>query len=154
MKKLLLILAPLLLLPCSSPLFSKNDIKVVFSPGDEEPLEFAASEFAKYASKLTGSEIGLLKDDPSKEAPPVLVIVTIASDNVSPALRSLCGNLWSELPASDEGFLIHTDSTTRGKRLFLIGRSPRAAVYAVYHYLERHCRVGFFKDYVEYIPEG
>ena len=29
-----------------------------------------------------------------------------------------------------------------------------AATYGVYHYLEKYCRVGFFKDFVEYVPAG
>jgi hypothetical protein len=30
--------------------------------------------------------------------------------------------------------------------LVLLGGSPRATLYAVYHYLEKYCRVGFFPD--------
>jgi len=46
----------------------------------------------------------------------------------------------------EEGFVIRSVQSTEGHFLILHGGSPRGTLYAVYDYLERFCRVGFFWD--------
>lgn len=135
--------------------FAAPDTVVVFSPTDSEAVKFAASEFVKYAKKLNDSEVILSADELGETKAPTIVVVMLADRDAAPAsLRPLTKKLLADVPESEEGFLIHSESAGDRKYLFLIGRSPRAVVYSVYHYLERHCRVGFFKDFVEYVPTG
>lgn len=131
------------------------DIAVIFSPAQSEPVKFAASEFVKYARPLTGADVVLVDNrDLDTQTSTVVVITTVGAADTNLSVPAITRRILDEVPASDEGFLIHTATVSERKYLFLIGRSSRAVVYAVYHYLERHCRVGFFKDYVEYIPSG
>lgn len=135
--------------------FAATDNTVVVHVGTtEEPVvEFAASEFVKYATRLTGEDVVFAKDAASHTATTVVVVTTV-DGNTMPALKTLCEGHWADVPPHEEGFLVRTVTAQDQVHLLLIGRTPRAAVYAVYHYLEKYCRVGFFKDYVEYVPEG
>lgn len=64
------------------------------------------------------------------------------------ATRSLMDQGVLHLPndLGEEGFLIRSLRDGGRKYLIIRGASPRATLYAVYHYLEKCCRVGFFAD--------
>jgi hypothetical protein len=52
---------------------------------------------------------------------------------------------------ANEGFVVRSAEADGKKHLVLLGGSPKATLYGVYHYLESVCGVGFFGD-GEYIP--
>lgn len=112
--------------------------------GETFPEDHAAQEFAKYASQITGSK-------PTSTAPGVLnlesgqIRVIVGRTGVT---QSLVDRGVLRLPSdlSEEGFLIRSLQDGGRRYLVLLGASPRATLYAVYHYLEKCCRVGFFAD--------
>jgi alpha-N-acetylglucosaminidase len=106
--------------------------------------DHAAREFAKYASQITGSE-------PATAAPGVFNLesgqVRVLVGHTG-ATRSLADQGVLRVPGDlgEDGFLIRSLQDGGQRYLVLLGASPRATLYAVYHYLEKSCRVGFFSD--------
>ena len=112
--------------------------------------QHAAGEFAKYVGKITGAAprieptgICTLKDNRAQ----VAIGRSPASDRlVEKGLLQIPGDL------GEDGFVIQSVEDGPVNYLVLVGGSPRGTLYAVYHYLEAFCRVGFFAD-GEHIPQ-
>lgn len=121
------------------------------SGADEVSLKrHAAQEFAKYAEKITGVAPRLEPEGVCdlREGKSRVVI------GMGPVVATLVEKGLLELPADlgEEGFLIRSVREGDVDYLVLVGGSPRGTHYAVYHYLETFCRVGFFGD-GERIPQ-
>jgi alpha-N-acetylglucosaminidase len=134
---------------------SVNVITVILAVGSnsfagEAPLEqHAVNEFVKYVGKITGAA-------PTIESAGLCVLqdgkvrVTIGR---SPVVDNLVGKGRFRLPEhlAEDGFLLKSLQDDEVDYLVLLGGSPRGTLYAVYHYLETFCRIGFFAD-GEHIP--
>lgn len=89
------------------------------------PVKFAAEELQKYVAAVTGARLPI-KSDPGP-APAICV-------GQSKALADEADRLKSDLRArGEDGYLVRAQP----KRIVLLGNSPRATVYAVYHFLEK-----------------
>ena len=114
----------------------------------DSPLErHAAKEFSGYAAEITGrklevSSAALVGDGK--------VIVSVGKNALT---ETLLHKGLVQLPADTgtEGFVVRSAEADGKKYLVLLGGSPKATLYAVYHYLESVCGVGFFGD-GEHIP--
>jgi len=112
--------------------------------GESSLEQHAAEEFVKYVGKITGAA-------PRIEPTGLWVLeegrtqVVVGRSRVTDAL---VGKGLLQIPADlgEDGFVVK--SVREGDRdwLVLVGGSPRGTLYAVYHYLEAFCRVGFFAD--------
>jgi len=114
----------------------------------DSPLErHAAKEFSGYAAEITGrklevSSAALVGDGKA--------IVSVGKNALT---ETLLHKGLVQLPADTgtEGFVVRSAEADGKKYLVLLGGSPKATLYAVYHYLESVCGVGFFGD-GEHIP--
>jgi len=106
----------------------------------------AGQEFVKYATMLTGKAPVLLTDDES--------LVTYSRHVVAigtPESNSLVKRLAEQglVDFSDitwDGFIAKTMVDGDATYLVLGGGMGRGTLYAVYHYLQRFCHMGFFLD--------
>ena len=127
---------------------------VVVSGSDAEWVEqHAAREFARYASLLTGQQPALLKDrDPRLATATNAVLVGNPQTNVTIADLARDGTVNFDA-IRDDGFIIQSVRTPEKTCLVLGGTTGRGTLYAVYHYLQKYCHIGFFLD-GERIPEA
>jgi hypothetical protein len=106
--------------------------------------DHAAQEFARYASQITGSRpVSITPGVFNLEGGRVRVVV-----GRTEATQSLVDRGVLRVPGDlgEEGFLIRSLQDGGQRYLVLLGASPRATLYAVYHYLEKYCHLGFFSD--------
>lgn len=92
-----------------------------------EPVRFAAEELASYLTRITDGEVALVEEGATD--------FLLATADAAPSVASVAAKLSGR---GAEAFALETV----GDRLALVGNSPRAVVYAVYHFLETHlgCR--------------
>lgn len=109
--------------------------------GGSEPLEQRAlEELRRYVSAMTGAQLPLAGDDAPADACVVSVGRTPLSD-------SLVQRRIVTAPENPEAFVIVSVARQGAPEvLCLLGGSPVGTLYAVYHYLESACGVGFFWD--------
>ena len=118
-------------------------LPVLSGAGETSVQRHAVKEFAKYAETITGVAPRI---EPAgvclQEGRASVVIGTgpVADDLQEKGLLKVPDEL------GEDGFLIRSVQDGSMKYLVLLGGSPRGTLYAVYHYLETFCRVGFFGD--------
>ncbi len=118
------------------------DLAIVAGPS---PLEkHAAEEFAKYAGQMTGSP-PVVQEQIQLQAGRESACVSVGQTSV---LDELAKKGAIRLPADlgEEGFMVKSAKSDGVGYLVIVGGSPKATLYAVYDYLERECKVGFFPD--------
>ena len=120
---------------------SKKQV-IVCVPGVLELERHAGQEFTKYAKEMIGFEP---KTSVYNEPEGADVVVSIGSSAV---INSLVNSGLVKVPENlgREGFIIKSVETNGKKYLVLYGGGPAGTLYAVYHYLETICKVGFFWD--------
>jgi len=119
-------------------------LESVRGAGEVRPERHAAEEFARYVGEITGAR-------PSLEADGVCVLADGSAQAVigrSAVTDALAKKGLLQIPddLGEDGFVIKSVANGRLHWLVLVGGSPRATLYAVYHYLEVFCRVGFFAE--------
>jgi len=111
------------------------------------PLErYAAKELKEYIGILTRENFAIANTLPQKKSGKYFILKSVstnAGDNKQ--IEKQASALEGKGP---DAFVIKSDHM----RLHIVGNSPRAVLYGVYHYLEFVCGVGFFVD-GEYIPK-
>ncbi len=103
----------------------------------------AVREFAKYAEMITGAAPRIEPAGVCLQEDTAWVVVgagPVADDLQAKGLFQLPDEL------GEDGFLIKSVRDGGKEYVVLLGGSPRGTLYAVYHYLETFCRVGFFGD--------
>jgi len=100
---------------------------IVIARDASMPARFAADELQKYVLQISGARLPILaKGD---EDPAICVTENGALD------AGLIDRLRPELSGrGEDGYLVRTE----GNQILLLGNSPRATLYAVYHFLEAH----------------
>jgi len=126
---------------CGKEVKNKKQV-IVCVPGVLEMERHAGRAFAKYAKAMTGFEP---KTSIYYEPEGANVVVSIGSSAV---INSLVNSGLIKIPENlgQEGFIVKSIETNGKKYLILYGGGPRGTLYAVYHYLETICKVGFFWD--------
>ena len=131
-----------------------SQIVVVYGAKGGKVEYHAASEFANYVGKMTGTKINVIKDNefvPGRKGV-VLVGNSAANRMVYDLEKQDLVSITKKLPQTEDGFVITTASDEDKRYLILAGRGGRGTLYSVYYYLETFCKVGFFAD-GERIPE-
>ncbi|MEK7376049.1 MAG: alpha-N-acetylglucosaminidase TIM-barrel domain-containing protein, partial [Candidatus Margulisiibacteriota bacterium] len=113
------------------------------------PLESqAAGELSRYIKEMTGVSIPVFTEK-DKDVKDRTNLILLGSPETNLLIRSLAGakllKLSTDFPGLD-GFVIKTITVDRKNYLILGGSTDRGTLYAVYHFLENVCRVGFFWD--------
>ncbi len=116
--------------------------------GDSALERHSTEEFSRYAAEITGRKPQIRSVAAAGNGN---VVVTVGRNAVTEALERK-GLVQLPADSGSEGFVVRSVNADGIKYLVLLGGSPRATLYAVYHYLERVCGVGFFGD-GEHIPK-
>jgi hypothetical protein len=126
-----------------------NCEQVIVLYGKQAPWshKHAAQEFAKYAERLTGSNVAVT--DHMKALLGCKNAVLIGNAQSNERIKRLQDKglvSFSKVKAGSDGFIIRTVKDGESNYLILGGNNDRSALYAVYHYLDKFCKVGFFED--------
>jgi hypothetical protein len=109
----------------------RSDYRILVAGQSPLPVRFAADELQKYLKQISGAELSITAQD-NRET------VIVVADGTS--LEGDFGALRAQLSGQgDDGYLVRS----LGKRLVLAGNSPRATLYAVYHFLEKYLGCGW-----------
>lgn len=109
----------------------RSDYTIVVDADAPAPVAFAAEELQKYLLQITGVRLPIATDAAGE------AVVWVGDSGRLPAeLAPLRADLESR---GEDGYLMQG----RGRRIVLAGRSPRATLYAVYHFLEQHLGCGW-----------
>jgi len=104
----------------------RSDYRILVTPQAPLPVRFAADELQKYVKLISGAELPIT---PQCDGDTVIVVAE------GGALEGDLGGLRDRLTGrGEDGYLMRT----LGRRVVLAGNSPRATLYAVYHFLEEH----------------
>ena len=115
-----------------------TDYRIVCAVSDDPAVRSAAGELSSYFTKLTGASIAVVGEDTA--ASPREIVVGIARN---------AGSIISDIDAlGEDGFVIRCDNET----LYLLGKTGRGTLYAVYEFLERFAGCRFYASYFEKIP--
>jgi len=134
----------LLSLLCTATV-SAESVHIIYGSRGGWIAKHAAEELSFYVERMTGDKPTILSDRTRKGSQRVFLI---GDPNENPAIKDLDVNL--DIPDED-GFAIHSFEQNNRRHTILSGSTGVASLYAVYDYLERFCKVGFFED-GEYIP--
>jgi len=114
--------------------------RVICTTGKDPLEQHAAQEFIKYVGAMTSRSPELQSDVSAGTG----LNVSIGR---SPLLESLLGQHLPEAGSLEgDSFLVKSVNNGGMPVLVLLGGSPRGTLYAVYHYLESVCKIGFFWD--------
>ena len=127
---------------------SSSGERVICVSGDSALERHAAEEFSRYAAEITGRKLEVSSAASARDS---RVIVSVGQNALTEAL-SHKGLVQLPADTGTEGFVVRSAEADGKKYLVLLGGSPKATLYAVYHYLESVCGVGFFGD-GEHVPK-
>jgi hypothetical protein len=99
------------------------------------PVRFAAEELQKYVKAISGAVLPIRTDAGAKPA-----ICLRVSGEAESALRA----------RGEDAYTMRCD----GRRVELIGNSPRATLYAVYHFLEKYLGCGWCAPGDDTVPKA
>lgn len=116
-----------------------SDYRIVYSARATAAEKNAASELARYLTEISGATLPVTHDGDAPHAKEILIGQTSRHPLPEAELRSL----------GEDGFVIRTV----GETLCLGGATPRAALYAVYEFLEKYLGCRFYTDEFEVIPK-
>lgn len=118
----------------------RSEYTIVVGDRAPAPVRFAADELQRYLAEISGARLPIALDSDGDR-----VICVGESRSLAADLERLRADLGDR---GEEGFLVRT----AGKRLILLGNSPRATLYAVYHFLEKHVGCGWCAPGEDCIP--
>ena len=131
----------------SLPAASPPGDAVICVHGDSPLERHAAQEFSRYASEITGRKPEVRSATTGSNGK---VVVSVGKNALTQALLQK-GLVQLPVDAGSEGFVIKSVNADGRKYLVLLGGTPKATLYGVYHFLESVCGVGFFGD-GEHVP--
>ena len=114
---------------------------IVVAADAPAPEKFAAEELQKYLLQISGARLPVV----TSAAPELAICVgprgvpTGQRDNVAADLKD----------RGEDGYVMRS----AGKRLLLVGNSPRASLYAVYHFLEEYLGCGWCAPGDDTVPQ-
>ena len=119
----------------------RSDYSIVVADGAALPVRFAAEELQKYLKQMSGAELPIVSQDAGD-----LAIVVAEGASLEGDLTALRTTLAGR---GEDGYLMRTV----GERLVLTGNSPRATLYAVYHFLEKYLGCGWCVPGEDTVPQ-
>lgn len=104
---------------------------IVIAADAPPPVKFAAEELQKYIVQISGVQLPVSNDISTD-------LAICVGEGSTPAGET--ARLRSDLKdRGEDGYVMRSS----GKRLVLMGNSPRATLYAVYHFLEKYLGCGW-----------
>jgi alpha-N-acetylglucosaminidase len=115
-------------------------------------IRHAGEELRAYTKTLTGVDLPIVPESRAHQRAKNGIIL-IGTPDYSLLIREMvsAGYLPRAEKESGDRFLARSLRYDGRDYLVLCGFNDRSVIYAVYHYLEKHCGVGFFWD-GEYVP--
>ncbi len=119
--------AAMILSPGYLPGAERDLLRVILPRKAQEPTRFAAAELARYLGKITGEDVPVVEEGTG--------FCIVAASDAEPVPEAVRARLKDRGP---EAYVIES----RPEGIFMVGNSPRAAVYACYRFLEKYldCR--------------
>jgi alpha-N-acetylglucosaminidase len=121
-----------------------EDIIIVYNSQSSAETA-AAQELHKYLSLITGSRSRLFKDEPPEMMSDRTTLFLVGRTRTM-AKRISTGMIEDPGRKNSEAYLVHSLGRPQETEVAFLGGSGIATLYAVYHYLEKYCKVGFFQD--------
>ncbi len=119
----------------------RTDYTIVTAKDAPAPVKFAAEELQKYLWQITGVRLPIALDAGGESA-----ICVGESKMLAAELDRLRADLQ---PRGEDGYRMFS----QGKRIVLVGNSPRATLYAVYHFLEKYLGCGWCAPGEDTVPQ-
>jgi alpha-N-acetylglucosaminidase len=123
---------------------SVNQLVIIHNP-NSSPETAAAQELQSFIRQMTGGSPRLLKDSTSEDVPRALVSMLVGRTRAVEKLIST-GMIGDPATKHPEAYLVKSLSEAGSKQIVFLGATGIGTLYAVYHYLEKYCGVGFFYD--------
>ena len=121
-----------------------QDILIVYN-GKSSPESAAARELHKFLSRMTGGNPGLLKDElPETISGAKTLFLVGRTPTMAKHISS--GIMKDPGDEASEAYAVRSLAGQHGTEVLFLGGTGIATLYAVYHYLEKYCHVGFFQD--------
>lgn len=117
-----------------------NDAAIAVAPTAEAPERFAAEELQRYVEQVTASRLPIVEGYCSRPGF-ILGWGSLREEEAAVAEGELAGR-------GEDGYLMHSF----GSRIALVGNSPRATLYAVYHFLEKYLGCGWCVPGEDVVP--
>jgi hypothetical protein len=111
----------------------------------------AAEELQRFLAQMSGQVPRLLDEVRSPDAPTPPLVLSVGRTRLATALLAN-GTLREPQEQHPEAYLIRSFATDGLHGVLFLGGCGIATLYAVYHYLEHFCGVGFFWD-GDHIPQ-
>lgn len=127
------------------------DITIIRGTDKSPQYNNAVNELARYLCIMSGTKVAV--NDFSLEPDSNSIIVGNPEEN--PFTKKLVdeGILKLDIPSGNgDGFVIRSSKVDGKKYIILAGETGTSTLYAVYDYLERFCKLGFFMD-GDYVPK-
>ncbi|TAM83334.1 MAG: hypothetical protein EPN47_04280 [Acidobacteria bacterium] len=119
--------------------------------GKSSPESAAALELEKFLKQMTGTA-PLLFDASVQELQIGRGATFHVGRTISTTRLISSGKIKDPAEKDSEAYLVQTVSAPGPKQLVFLGGTGIATLYAVYHYLQRHCGVGCFAD-GDHVPQ-
>jgi hypothetical protein len=118
----------------------RSDYTIVIAKDAPVPVKFAAEELQKYLLQITGVRLPIAADADAEAA------ICVGESKL---LAAEVDRLRADLrPRGEDGYRM----LSQGKRIVLVGNSPRATLYAVYHFLEKYLGCGWCAPGEDTVP--
>ena len=117
----------------------------ILYPGAPGPEAVAAQELARYIRELTGAAPALVDEARAGDTQGTTFTMLVGRTLATGRLLA-DGSLRDPAHLHPEAYLVRTVGNGPAAPLVFLGGTPIATLYAVYHYLQHCCGVGFFWD--------
>jgi hypothetical protein len=123
-----------------------QDVVIVRGNGEVWLNRYAAEELRKYIVQMTGTKVPVAAAADVMGQKVILIGTKESNEVIADLIARGIIDAAAMADGKKDGFVIRsvTDGTT--EYLALVGMNDRSCLYAVYHYLEQCCDVGFFTD--------
>ncbi len=121
-----------------------SELAIIYNPA-QSAEEAAAGELRDFLARMTGVTPHVVEGSDRDEIPDHTVHFLVGR---TPAVSSMISRGEIEDPAktNPEAYSVRSLAGGGGGQVVFLGGTGIATLYAVYHFLEKHCGVGFFWD--------
>lgn len=124
---------------------SAVDLALLYRPDLSSPETVAAKELQKFLAMMTGHTPPLLDETKLTERPGWPVVMSVGRTRLATEMIA-SGAIDEPGQRHPEAYLVRSLTNDNQTIVIFLGGSGIATLYAVYHYLEQYCGVGFFWD--------
>ena len=125
--------------------------QIILGKSPTQIEQHAAGELSRYIGLITGTKPKVVHAGEEFGGDAVVIGRPQTNELLAEFVGEGLIHVSEDFPGLD-GFLIKTIERDEKRFLVLSGSADRSTLYAVYDFLERFCRIGFFWDH-EYVPK-